>query len=219
MKIPVTPIAPIALVASVAALILAGCVAVAPVTTDTANKPVGVITAHPEPEPTSTVPPSAKAGFVDTSPGAPAVTRAGQRPKSARLGAATVTFGSPAAYPNGISIATARFARGSVSSKGTGIITGSPYIVFEVTLQNGSSNAVDVSQVVVTLKYGAKAEAAAPLYDDVAAADFSGSIATGASRTATYAFQLPKSVTVADLYVDINGDLLPVHFQGVVPND
>jgi len=219
MKIPVTPIAPIALVASVAALILAGCVAVAPVTTDTANKPVGVITAHPEPEPTSTVPPSAKAGFIDISPGAPAVTRAGQKPKSARLGTAAATFGSTAVYPNGISIATARFARGSVSSKGTGIITGAPYIVFEVTLQNGSSHEVDVSQVVVTLKYGAGAESAAPLYDDVAAADFSGSIAAAESQTATYAFQLPKSVTVADLYVDINGDLLPIHFQGGLPSD
>lgn len=219
MKTPVTLIAPVALVASVAALILVGCVAVAPVTTDAANKPVGVITAHPEPEPTSIVPPSAKTGFVDTSPGAPAVTRTGQKPKSARLGTAPATFGSPAVYPNGISIATASFARGSVTSEGTGIITGAPYIVFEVTLQNGSSTAVDVSQVVVTLKYGAKAEAAAPLYDDVAAADFSGSIAAGKSRTATYAFQLPISVTVADLYVDINGDLLPVHFQGGVPSD
>ena len=102
-------------------------------------------------------------------------------------------------------------------SQGTGIITGAPYIVFHLSLNNGSTTTVDVSEVVVTLKYGPDATAAAPLYDDVPATDFTGEIRAGSSQTSTYAFLLPKNVTTADLYVDVNGDLLPAHFEGALP--
>ena len=201
-----------------AALLLVGCVAVAPSAISAFSKPAGIVNAAPTPETTSTVPPSPKAGFVDTSPGAPKVKRAGEKAAGDRIGAPTSTFSTPAGYANGISLAPSKFSRGTITSRGTGIITGAPFIVFQLTLQNGSQATVDVSQVVVTLKYGAKDIAAAPLYDDVTAQDFAGSIAAGQSQTATYAFQIPKNVTSANLYVDVNGNLLPAHFDGTLPN-
>jgi hypothetical protein len=204
---------------SLVALLLVGCVGITPSTKDASDKPIGVITASPIPEPTSTVPPSAKVGFADTSSGAPKVTRPGEKAKALREGATTVTFSTAASYPDGISITTAKFARGTVSSRGTGVITGAPYLVLKLTLANGSHSTIDVSEVVVTLKYGPKSDAAAPLYDDVAASDFSGSLPAGQSQTATYAFQLPKEINSADLYVDINGSLLPAHFAGTLPHE
>lgn len=215
MKTSLTVIGSITFVA----LLLAGCAAVAPTTSDAVSRTVGAVTASPIPEATSTVPPSAKAGFVDTSSGAPKVTRPGEKVKALRAGAATAAFDTAVVYPDGIAIMTGKFARGVITSKGTGIITGAPYLVLNLTLKNGSRTAVDVSAVVVTLKYGAKSEVAAPLYDDVSATDFFGSIPAGQSQTATYAFQLPKDVKSADLYVDVDGDLLPAHFEGGLPSE
>lgn len=202
----------------IAALLLTGCAATPASQSSPSGKTAAAsATPNPDPEPIGSEANGAKPGFVDSVKGAPSVDRPGQKPTADRRAAAPATFVKAAVYPGGISLSADNFARGNVRSHGTGIITGAPYIVFNLTLHNGSATAVDVSQVVVTLKYGPDATAAAPLYDDVPATDFSGEIAPKSSQTSTYAFLLPKNVTTADLYVDVNGDLLPAHFEGVLP--
>lgn len=202
----------------IAALILTGC-AIAPASPSShSDKTVAASpTVNPDPEPTGSEKNGAKPGFVDTVDGAPHVDRADQKKAADRSTATPAKFTKAADYPDGISLTADDFSRGNVHSQGTGIITGAPYIVFNLSLHNDSKKAVDVSQVVVTLKYGPDATAAAPLYDDVPAKDFSGQIRAGSSQTSTYAFLLPKDVTTADLYVDVNGDLLPAHFEGELP--
>jgi hypothetical protein len=202
----------------IAALMLTGCAVAPALSSSQSGKTLAASHApNPDPEPTGSEKNGAKPGFVDTVNGAPHVDRANQKTAAQRLTAAPTTFNKAANYPGGISLTADNFSRGNVHSQGTGIITGAPYIVFNLSLHNGSKNAVDVSQVVVTLKYGPDATAAAPLYDDVPAKDFSGQIQAGLSQASTYAFLLPKDVTAADLYVDVNGDLLPAHFEGALP--
>jgi hypothetical protein len=207
-----------ALAIGIAALMLTGCAATPALSSSQSGKAAAAsAAANPDPEPTGSEKNGAKPGFVDTVDGAPRVDRAGQKKAADRLTATRATFAKAAKYPGGISLTADDFSRGNVHSQGTGIITGAPYIVFKLSLHNGSMKAVDVSQVVVTLKYGPDATAAAPLYDDVPAKDFSGQIQARSSETSTYAFLLPKDVTAADLYVDVNGDLLPAHFEGELP--
>jgi hypothetical protein len=202
----------------IAALMLTGCAATPALSSSQSGKAAAAsAAANPDPEPTGSEKNGAKPGFVDAVDGAPHVDRASQKTAAERLTATPATFTKAANYPGGISLTADDFSRGNVHSQGTGIITGAPYIVFNLSLHNGSKKAVDVGQVVVTLKYGPDATAAAPLYDDVPAKDFSGQIQAGSSQASTYAFLLPKNVTTADLYVDVNGDLLPAHFAGALP--
>lgn len=158
-----------------------------------------------------------KVGFASKEHGAPAVKRKGERPANARVKAAESGFTSTVDYGDGVTISTTDFNRGTVTSRGAGVPTGAPFVVFSVTLQNGSAAPLDLSAVVMTLRYGADEAAAAPLYTDVPARDFSGTVAPGAKASAVYAFQLPHNVTDAALYVDIDGSHAPATFTGSIP--
>lgn len=158
-----------------------------------------------------------KVGFLDKSRGAPVVKRPGEKPLNERAKAPVVPFTDAATFKDGVKLTTGNFARGTVTSEGRGIITGAPYVVLTISLTNDSKKALDLSTVVVTLKYGEEKNVAAPLYDDVTVQDFTGSLAPGSSVSAAYAFQLPTDVSEADLYVDIDGEHAPATFSGVLP--
>lgn len=172
---------------------------------------------EPDRAPTETAKPEAKAAFVDETDGAPQVERPDEVPDENKIPVAPNSFLTAAQYTDGVVLVAGEFSRGTVTSEGRGVITGAPFVVFDLALKNGSDTALDLSAVVVTMKYGPDAVAAAPVYDDVEAKDFSGTVEAGATQTATYAFQVPADVSVTDLYVDVDGTRFPAHFEGELP--
>jgi hypothetical protein len=77
--------------------------------------------------------------------------------------------------------------------------------IFTLKLSNGSAHPIDVSQIVVGVRYGPNAgQVATPVYDD-AAADFSGTLAPRQSKTARYAFALaqPENASIV-ITVDVD---------------
>ncbi|KQV07008.1 DUF4352 domain-containing protein [Leifsonia sp. Root112D2] len=199
------------------AIVLTGCVSqgeAAPQPSGAASTPyAGHSSSTPIPEPTSTTRADPSVGFNDTGSGAPVIKRTGELSASKRAKAPIANFTTPAVFEDGVAISTSRFSRGTVTSTGTGIVTGAPFIVFTVTLKNGSLKTLDLASVVLTLRY-ADGLVAAPLYTDVPARDFSGTVAPGSTKSAVYAFQVPKPTTKAVLYVDLDGAHTPAEFSG-----
>lgn len=171
----------------------------------------------PTAEPTTPPPGIPHAAAVAPGAGAPVVHRAGELPDAKRAAAAPAPFTSKVSYPDGISVAVSGFTRGVIKSHGSGIITGAPYIVFNVTLTNSSAKPLDVSSVVASLRYGKANTVAAPVYDEVKANDFWGTVKPGASATADYAFQFPTAESDASLYIDLDGAHKAATFTGSIP--
>jgi len=204
-------------IAICAALALSGCVGT------TARTP----SAHTTPAPTSSPSPSdsspkadpAKPGvaYADGSDGAPRIERKNELPKSQRAKAPKASFTSPAVYSDGVTLSASKFERGTVTSKGVGILTGASYVVFTLTVANRGKKPLDLAAVVPTLRYGKNANTAAPLYDDVDVHDFAGTVAPGHTEAARYAFLIPTTTTEAVLYVDTDGTHTAAQFEGAIP--
>ena len=155
--------------------------------------------------------------FVGGTDAAPVIVRKGALPPSQRAVAPVAPFDRPATWSDGVTLTASKFARGSVSGSGTGVIK-TTYVVFTLTLNNRSSKALDLSSVVVTMLSGADNAPASPEYDGVQVHDFSGVLQPGHSATARYAFQIEAGVTRAQLYVDTDGTRIPAHFSGGIPS-
>lgn len=198
----------------VGATLLSGCTSTMKLAAYPGSEP-GTPAASAEP---STPPPGVPhPAAVAPGTGAPTVHRAGELPEAKRATSAPAQFTSKASYPDGISLAVSGFTRGVIKSHGSGIITGAPYIVFNVTLTNGSAKSLDLSSVVATLRYGRADTMAAPVYDEVKANDFWGTLKPGATTRAEYAFQFPTAETDASLFIDLDGAHKAAAFTGSIP--
>lgn len=100
---------------------------------------------------------------------------------------------APVKYPDGVTVTVAKVARGVEQGQGPGVFHGRGHTALTVTLTNGSAQPIDLTQVVVTTTYGTPAQVAAPVYEDPAAQDFTGTVAPGATATATYEFAVPPA--------------------------
>lgn len=137
------------------------------------------------------------------------------RAASERVSADKAGFGTAARYEDGVEVSTTGFSTGIVDGEGSGVVAGARYVVFTVTVHNGSSSDVDLSAVVPTLQQGEVA--GSPLYDGLDVTDFSGGVTPGATATARYAFQLPGEGNEATLYLDLDGVHAPAVFSGSLP--
>lgn len=200
--------------ALVAVTLLAGCASTPRLDASPASESGK---AAPTSEPTTPPPGIPHAAAVTAGTGAPAVHRTGELPDAQKAVAPPAAFSAKASYADGISLSVSGFSRGVIKSHGSGIITGAPYIVFDVSLTNGSAKPLDLSSVVVTLRYGKANTIAAPVYDEVKANDFWGTVKPGASTTADYAFQFPRAESDASLYIDLDGAHKPATFTGSIP--
>lgn len=126
-------------------------------------------------------------------------------------------FGGEAVYEDGVVAKTSNIRRGTVDEEGIGVVAGAEYIVFTVSLRNGSSETLDLTAVVPTLLYGEDRVSAAPVYRGVKAFDLTGNLEPGAATEAEYAFQLPAGATDPVLYLDLNGSHAPLIFRGDLP--
>jgi len=156
--------------------------------------------------------------YVTTETGAPAVERDGAVAPDARLQADVVPFADSVDYPDGLTVTTEAVDQGTVTATGAGVVTGAPYVVFAVTVHNGTDADVDLTSVVPSLRAGSDAVPSAPLYDDVDVADLDSVVAAGADVTARYAFVVPADRRdQATLYLDLDGVHAPATFTGSLP--
>jgi len=121
----------------------------------------------------------------------------------------------PARYPDGVTVSVDRVAARVEHGKGPGVFPSRPYLLLSLAIANGSTSTIDLNQVVVTIGYGSPTRLAAPVYEDPAANDFSGRVAPGAARTATYLFAVPvakRAGVVAT--VDFDNSHIPAMFRG-----
>jgi hypothetical protein len=207
-----------AVAALIGIMLLTGCASPTNATAYSANAAANVAAKRqPTAEPTTPPPGIPHPAAVAPGTGAPVVHRSGELPDAKKQTAAAENFTSKVSYPDGISLEVSGFTRGVIKSHGAGIITGAPYIVFTAKLTNGSKTALDLSSVVATLRYGKAATVAAPVYDEVNANDFWGTVKAGGSSTAVYAFQFPKAQADASLYMDLDGAHKAATFTGSIP--
>ena len=156
--------------------------------------------------------------YVTTETGAPAVEREGAEAPEDRVQAEAAPFADSVDYPDGLTVTTEAVDQGTVTSTGAGVVTGAPYVVFSVTVHNGTDADVDLTSVVPSLRAGSDAVPAAPLYDDVDVADLDSVVAAGADVDARYAFVVPEDRRdQATLYLDLDGVHAPATFTGSLP--
>jgi hypothetical protein len=122
-------------------------------------------------------------------------------------------------YSDGVVLSVTKVTNGKETGQGPGAFPGRPYTLFTMTLENGSTKALDARQVVVTLTYGTPARLAPPVYTNLMEArDFGTVVKPGADATAAYAFAVPSDEAGAvALIVDLDTTHVPARFTGSLP--
>lgn len=174
---------------------------------------------QPRPEKGDKAPadPAPVVGFDPGKTGAPQVNRGQSANRQSRVAAEAAGFGAAVNYPDGVQATTGKFHRGTVKQEGAGYITGAAYVVMDLEIRAAAERELDLSHVVVTLRFGDEELVAAPLYGETETRDFGGTVDAGDLQTATYAFLLPDDVGTATLYIDIDGQHEPATVQGKIP--
>ncbi|WP_354178696.1 DUF4352 domain-containing protein [Arthrobacter sp. UYP6] len=129
----------------------------------------------------------------------------------------SASFTAEAVYADGVAATTSDFNRGVVEGEGLGLVVGAEYVVFTVTIRNGSTQDLDLGAVVPSMVYGDERFAAAPLYSEVETNDLTGTLKPGDSAEGSYAFLLPAGAPETVLYLDLNGSHQPLVFRGDLP--
>lgn len=156
-----------------------------------------------------------------TDPEAPAayrpVVRSGKPARPSVAGApGRFSAAAPVRYPDGVSVVVDRVARKVEQGAGVGAFPGRRQTLLEMTIRNGSAQALDLTQVVVTTTYGARPRVASPVYDGAAVSDFTGTVPPGGTATATYAFAIPPGqAKTAVTRVDFDGTHAAATFTGM----
>jgi hypothetical protein len=98
----------------------------------------------------------------------------------------------PVTYPDKITVEIADIRYVTNKAKGPGELTGRTLTIFTLRFTNGSAQPLDLNKVRVVARYGkAKREASPTSYANLN--DFYGTVAPGAKKSASYAFDLPES--------------------------
>lgn len=181
----------------------------APATTST-----GSATAHPDDDtPTGTASRGADPLVTSTAQ----VTRGSAAPAPSVTAPAAALRGTSAvalSYPDGVKVSLDKVVRGTTVANGPGTFNGLPYLALTLQVTNGGKTALDLNQVVVSLRYGSPQRSAQPVYQQ-GASDFRGSLPSGGSGTATYLFTQPQPASAsAQLVVDLDGTHTPATFSG-----
>lgn len=175
------------------------------------------VPAQPAAGPVAAVPTVAVAPAKDPVAGAyRPLMRGGKQVKPTVVGNRGGFSGSaPVRYSDKVTLTLSAIKHAVEAERGPGTFPGRPQTAFSLTLKNGSTRSIDVSQVVVTTTYGSPARLAAPTYEFPSVRDFSGVVAAGDSASAVYAFAIPADqagqvVTV----VDFDALHVPATFTG-----
>ncbi|GAA4092975.1 hypothetical protein [Actinomadura miaoliensis] len=98
----------------------------------------------------------------------------------------------PVTYDDKITVQVTGIRKVRNQNKGPGEMTGRTLTIFTLRFTNGSPRPLDLNQVRVVARYGAKGTQASPTsYANLN--DFYGTVAPGKTRSASYAFDLPST--------------------------
>ena len=114
-------------------------------------------------------------------------------------------------YVDDLEVSVKLADQGKVLNEGPGYFTGAPYAVFTVTVTNNSDKEVDLSQVLITA-VTSTGDMAQPLYGEIPAYDFAGSLAVDESNSTDYAFMPMPGSKSLDLHVDLDAVHEPMVF-------
>lgn len=170
--------------------------------------------ASPAPEPTTASTPSP--GSVTSDPDEPVskVERAGQTDAPTVQADPADTTGS-VSYDDGVSVSIDEITFEEETSQGPGSFPGREYARLTITIDNGSSEAIDLGTSVLTLLDAGGATAVRVYAAEAEAIDFAGTLAPGETASAAYAFAIPADARdEVTLVVDFDGDHTSAVFRG-----
>jgi hypothetical protein len=201
--------------AAIAAVLLSGCTEGSqPSATESA--PAGGVTSSQPTDSTSAEPttkPSADGTATTKNQPVPKVQRSGEASPS--ITAKPGDTDDKVSYSDGVQLQIVNVTFGKETKEGPGMFPGREYAILDLQIKNGSSKALSLNTVVVTVldKSGKPVN---PVYvDEAKVSDFAGDLKPGSTVKARYAFAVPKSsrskVTVV---VDFDGVHSSAVFRG-----
>lgn len=201
--------------ALIAALVLSGCTAApgngpsgssrtpdpSPTVSSASGRPsVSPSASAPKPTPSTpapTAPPSSTAPSVppadlSTVTPLPKVQRPGAT-AAPTVSAAAAGPTAPVTYADGVSLRIASVEFGKETKEGPGHFPGREFAILSLQLVNHGKQPIDLSTTVITV-LDSDDQQVAPVYvEEADVADFSGTVAPGASTSARYAFAVPEA--------------------------
>jgi hypothetical protein len=146
----------------------------------------------------------------------PTLQRPGAKPAAQRVKSTAAAFTGQVHYSDGVTLQVLSITQGASSGQGPGVFVGAPRTAFTIKVTNGTSRALALDGVVVSMRYGSPQRAASPVYED-SARDLAGTVAPGKSATAVYMFSVPtKELTKVTMSVDFDGTHAAAVFRGSV---
>jgi hypothetical protein len=176
--------------------------------------PTVTSSATPAPEPSASSAPSANSGATTPDEPVAKIERAGHS-DAPTVKADPADTSDAVSYDDGVSVRIDDVSFGKETSQGPGSFPGREYARLTITIDNGSSDSIDLGTSVLTVLDASGATAVRVYAAEAEVTDFAGTVAAGKSATATYAFALPvdarDEVTVV---VDFDGDHTSAVFRG-----
>jgi hypothetical protein len=195
--------------------LLMGCSAASD---ESADRPGG---ASPEPGGTSASPTAdAASPTPSTRPKAssaqplPKVSRSSE-PETPTTSAKPASVDGTVRYPDGVDLRIVNIDFSKERLKGPGSFPGRPFAVLKLEIKNRSNKSLSMQTVVVTA-LDKDNQAVPPVYSQEAKAlDFSGTLKSGETTRARYAFAIPKSsLSKVTVVVDFDGAHTSAVFRG-----
>ncbi|MET8908416.1 DUF4352 domain-containing protein [Micromonospora sp. NPDC004551] len=155
---------------------------------------------------------STDTGSVSDKAGGSAAAAADDKPKVAKMGSGTVTFG------DGLAVSAKAPKKFTPSSYAAGHQRGNTAALIEVTITNGTKEPFDLALVTATAAFGAEGTQAERVFDSAKGiTDFEGTLAPGQKRTAKLAFSAPtKDTSKIALTVKPSFDDATALFEGAL---
>lgn len=177
-------------------------------------EPTTTSSATPAPDPTSGAGPSENEGATDPDQPIAKVERAGQTDAPTVQADPADTTGS-VSYDDGVSVSIDEIAFAKETSQGPGSFPDREYARLTITIDNGSSEAIDLGTSVLTLLDAGGATAVRVYAAEAEAVDFAGTLEAGETASAAYAFAIPAGARdEVTLVVDFDGDHTSAVFRG-----
>lgn len=166
--------------------------------------------------PKSTVRPASKRPADPLAPATPVVIKRNGKTPHPRFSAVPAPFTGTVAYADKLRLAIVSVSQGTVTGEGPGVFKGDPRTTFTVKVTNGTTTAIQLDAVVVSVSYGSPGRVARPVYG-TGAQDFSGLLQPGRSAQATYSFSIPApGLANSTFRIDFDGTHTAAVFRGRV---
>ena len=193
---------------------LVACSAEATTDPSEATKPAATSSASPDASPTVGTAPTPNEGSTDPDQPVVKVERAGQS-EAPSVTADPADTDEPVEYGDDVSVRIDDVSFAAETSQGPGSFPGRDYARLTLSIENGSSDPIDLGTSVLTVLDASGAAAVRVYAAEADTVDFAGALAPGDTATASYAFAIPADardeVTVV---VDFDGEHTSAVFRG-----